>query len=93
MDVDKSASHATASEAGLSETLSEMQERQAGEGIFMSSPSTVQGTEAKDEDDDESDSKEESDEEDEEASKELQVAEVKGTEPNGGKPKGKGVDG
>ncbi len=91
--MDESASHTAASKAGLSETPSEMQERQAGKGIFMSSPDTIQGTEAEDEDDDESDGEEESDEDDEEESKESQVTEVKGTEPNGGEPKGKGVDG
>ncbi len=62
--MDESASHIAASEAGASETQSEMRDRQAGEGILMSSPSTVQGT--GDEDDDEYNDEEESDEDEDE---------------------------
>ncbi len=58
--MDESTSHIATSEAGASETQSEMRERQASEGVLMSSPSTVQGT--GDEDDDEYDDEEESDE-------------------------------
>ncbi len=91
--MDESASHAAASEAGLSETLPEMQEKQVTKKVLFSSPSTIQGTEGKHEDDDKYDDEEESDEDDEEESEESQVVEVKGAEPNGGEPKGKGVDG
>ncbi len=91
--MDKSASHATTSKAGLSKTPSEMQERQAVEGILFSSPDTIQGTKGEDEDDDEYDDEEESDEDDEEESEELQVAEAKSIKGSRGEPKGKGVDG
>ncbi len=88
--MDESGSYVAASEVGASETQSEMQQRQAGEGILMSSPSTVQGT--GDEEEDDYDNEEESDEdEDEEESEESQMAEAKGMKPSGGKPKGKGI--
>ncbi len=80
-----------ASEAGTSETPSEQRERQAGEGILMSSPDTIQGTMDKDEDDDGYDNEEESDEdEDEEESEESQVAEVKSVKPSGASRKREG---
>ncbi len=65
-----------ASEAGASEMPSEQKQRQAGEGILMSSPDTIQGT--GEEDDDDYDDEEESDEdEDKEESEESQMAEAK----------------
>ncbi len=91
--MDESASQATAPEAGLSETPSEMQERQVVKRILFSSPDTIQGTEGEDEDDDEYDDEEESDEDDDEESEELQVAEAESEKLSMGKPKGKGVDG
>ncbi len=73
-----------------SETQSEKNERQAGEGIGMSSPNTIQ---AENGDDDEPDSEEGSNKSDEEESKASQVAEAKGVKSSGGRPEGRGVDG
>ncbi len=73
-----------------SETQSERNERQAGEGIGISSPKTIQ---AENEDDDESNSKEDSNEDDEEESKQSRVAEVKSAKSSAGRPEGRGVDG
>ncbi len=88
--MDQSRSHVATSEAAASEIQSEMQQKQAGEGILMSSPDTVQGT--MDEVDDDYDDEEESDEdEDEEESEESQMAEVKGTKLSRGETKGKGI--
>ncbi len=88
--IDMTGSVAAASEVAASETPSEQKERQASEGIVMSTPESVQGT--RDEDDGDYDDEEGSDEdEDEEESEESQVAEVKSTKLSGGGPKGKGV--
>ncbi len=88
--MDTSGSVATPSEVAASEMPSERQERQASEGIVMSTPESVQGT--GDEDDDNYNDEEESDKyEDEEESEELQVAEAKSMKPSGGGPKGKGI--
>ncbi len=90
--MDVSGSMVDASEAGASEMPSEQKQRQAGEGILMSSPNTVQGTGDEDEYDDDYNDEEESDEdEDEEESEELQVAEAKSVKPSRGEPKGKGI--
>ncbi len=74
-----------------SETQAKRNERQAGEGIGISSPNTIQG---ENEDDDESDSEEDSnDEDDEEESERSRVVEAKSAKLSGGGPDGRGVDG
>ncbi len=88
MDVSRSV--VDASEAGASEMLSEQKQRQAGEGILMSSPDTVQGT-GDEEEDDYNDDKESNGDKNKEESEESQMAEAKGSKPSGGEPKGKGA--
>ncbi len=73
-----------------SETLSERNKREAGEGIRVSSPDTLTGDDGEE---GEYTGEEDSDDENEKGDATLQATETKDTEPGRGEPKGKGVDG
>ncbi|MCP4546789.1 MAG: hypothetical protein GY835_10040 [bacterium] len=73
-----------------SETPSERNEREAGEGILMSSLDTLTGDDGEE---GEYSGEEDSDDENEKEDVTSQAMKMKDAEPGGGKSKGKGVDG
>ncbi len=89
--MDMLGSMAPTSEANISETPSERQERQVSEGILIPEPESLQGTGDDDDDDYDEEDESDKDKEDGEESKESPVAEAKSTKPSRGGPKGKGI--
>ncbi len=72
-----------------SDTPSKQNEREAGEGILMSSPDTLTGDDGEE---GEYTGKENSDDENEKEDATSQATKMKDAEPGGGESKGKGVD-